>query len=314
MQSNCAMLPLSSLHSGTPGYTYIWNDVVTTQNRINLIAGNYFVTVTDVNLCSAVTNTIITQPPGMVLTTSFINPTCATNNSDGGIALNVSGGSIPYLYNWSNGSSSVYQVNLGPGNYLVTVSDANTCSVSAAFTLVYQFDFSINATPSVTINFGESTTLDYILNGNAGTYTNIWTPSSTLSCINCISPIASPVVTTLYQIEVTNVAGCVAFDTVTIFVVPEYSVFVPNVFTPNGDGNNDIFEIYGKLKSIAFLEIQVFNRWGEKVFESNDHHFKWDGTFKGEIQTPAVFVWQLKLTFLDGHKEELRKGSVTLLR
>jgi len=299
---------------GTSPYSYVWNDGVTTQNRVNVPAGSYSVTVTDANLCSAVINIIILQPLGMVLTTSFINPTCETNNSDGSITLNVTGGSIPYAYNWSNGSATANQTNIGLGNYLVTVSDANTCSVSAAFTLVYQYNFTVNATPGVTINIGESTTLDYILNGNAGTYTNIWSPSSTLSCINCLSPIASPLVTTVYLIEVTNDAGCVAFDTVTVFVIPDYSIFVPNVFTANGDGNNEVFEIYGKLKSIAFLEIQVFNRWGEKVFESNDHHFSWDGTFKGELQNPAVFVWQLKLTFLDGHKEELRKGSVTLLR
>ena len=101
--------------------------------------------------------------------------------------------------------------------------------------------------------------------------------------------------TTTYQIQVTNDAGCIAFDTLTVYVVPDYSIFVPNAFTPNGDGNNDFFEIYGKIKAIEFLEIQLFNRWGEKVFESNDHHFKWDGTFKGEMQNSSVFIWQLKL-------------------
>ena len=86
------------------------------------------------------------------------------------------------------------------------------------------------------------------------------------------------------------------------------------MFTPNGDGNNDFFEVFGKLKSLSYLEMQVFNRWGEKVFDSNDHHFKWDGTFKGVMQEPAVFVWQLKLGFVDGIKEDIRVGSVTLVR
>ncbi len=299
---------------GTPGYNYNWNDAITTQNRINLIAGNYSVTVTDANSCTAATSIIITQPQGMNLTTSFVNPTCETNNADGSIALNVTGGSLPYAYNWSNGFTSTNLINIGPGNYVVTISDANTCSVSAAFMLVYQYDFSVSATPSVTIYIGENTTLGYTLNGITGNYVSVWSPSTTLSCIDCVSPVASPVITTLYQIQVTNDAGCLANDNVTVYVVPDYSVFVPNVFSPNSDGNNDVFEIYGNLKGLAFLEIQIFNRWGEKVFESNDHHFKWDGTFKGAVQNPAVFVWQLKLSFLDGHKEELRKGSVTLLR
>jgi gliding motility-associated-like protein len=303
-----------NVSGGTPGYTYQWNDAVTSQNRFNLPAGNYTVTVMDINLCSAVTGAIITQPAGMALNSSFINPTCETNNADGSISLAVSGGSFPYTFNWSNGATSTSLANLDAGNYQVTVTDGNTCSVSATFTLIYQYDFSVQATPSVTINIGENTTLGYTLNGAAGNYVSVWSPSYGLDCIDCVSPIASPAVTTIYQIQVTNEAGCVAMDDVTVYVVPDYSVFVPNVFTPNGDGNNDVFEIYGNLKGLAFLEVQIFNRWGEKVFESNNHQFKWDGTFKGVMQNPAVFVWQLKLSFLDGHKEELRKGSVTLLR
>ncbi len=303
-----------SVSGGTPLYSYVWNDGITTQNRINVVAGNYSVTVNDNNLCSTSSNIMITEPTGMLITSSFVNPTCPTNNNDGSITLNITGGSVPYQYHWSTGSATNNLLNAGPGNYLVTVSDANTCSVSAAFTLVYQYDFTVNAMPDVSINFGESTTLDYTVTGNAGIYTNVWSPSSSLSCNDCASPVASPVVTTLYQIEIRNDVGCVAYDNVTVIVVPDYTIFVPNAFTPNGDGNNDVFEIYGKLNAIAFLEIQIFNRWGEKVFESNDHHFQWDGSYKGVVQNSSVYIWQIKLTFLDGHKEELRKGSLTLTR
>ena len=303
-----------SISGGTPAYFYLWNDGVITQNRINVPAGNYAVTVTDNNLCTASTLVAITEPAGMNLISSFVNPTCETNNADGSISLNITGGSVPYIFNWSNGTGANNLSGLEPGNYLVTVTDANNCTVGANFSLVYQFNFSVDATPSVTISMGESTTLGYILTGIAGNYVSVWSPSSSLSCSDCVSPIASPVATTEYQIKITNQAGCIAFDTVTVYIVPDYSVFIPNVFTPNGDGNNDVFEIYGNLKGLAFLEIQIFNRWGEKVFESNNHHFKWDGTFKGEMQNPSVFVWQLKLAFLDGHREELRKGSVTLVR
>jgi hypothetical protein len=72
--------------------------------------------------------------------------------------------------------------------------------------------------------------------------------------------------------------------------------------------------MYGNTNAIDFLEIQIFNRLGEKVFESQNHDFSWDGSYKGVLLSAAVFTWQMKLTFIDGHREELRKGSVTLLR
>ncbi len=299
---------------GTPSYTYLWDDGVTLQNRTNLAAGTYSLTVSDNHLCTASFSVTITEPSGMNLSSSFVNPTCEMNTADGSITLNVTGGSIPYQYHWSNGSASSNPVNLLPGNYLVTVTDANNCSLGAAFSLVYQFDFSVDATPSTTISFGETTVLGYTLTGVSGNYTNVWNPSGSLSCADCASPVASPSNTTLYQIQVTNDAGCTASDTLTVYVVPDYTIYVPNAFTPNGDGNNDLFEIYGKVKSLEFLHVQIFNRWGEKVFESYDHSFSWDGTFKGVLQNPGVYVWQLKLTFLDGHREDLRKGTVTLIK
>jgi gliding motility-associated-like protein len=77
-------------------------------------------------------------------------------------------------------------------------------------------------------------------------------------------------------------------------VLPDHSIFVPNAFTPNGDGNNDYFEIFGNLFAINTLNVKVFDRLGNKVFESNEIHFKWDGTYKDKILTPAVFVYVVK--------------------
>jgi gliding motility-associated-like protein len=88
---------------------------------------------------------------------------------------------------------------------------------------------------------------------------------------------------------------------------------VPNSFTPNGDGTNDLFQIFGNFRSLKFVEIQVFNRWGEVVFKSNDLNFAWDGSYKGSLQEPGMFVWQLNLTFIDGH-DLSKKGSLTMIR
>lgn len=305
---------LITVSGGTSPYSYLWDDATIALNRTNLAAGIYTITVTDNHSCTASTTAIITEPAGMALSSSFSNPTCETNNFDGSISLNVTGGSLPYHFDWSNGSVQSNLLNVAPGNYDVTVSDANNCTIGSTFSLAYIYDFTVQATPMATINIGESTTLSYTLSGNAGNYESVWSPPSTLSCANCVSPVSTPNVTTHYQIEVRNDVGCIATDTVTILVIPDYSIFVPNAFTPNNDGNNDVFRLFGNIKTIAYLDIQIFNRIGEKVFESQDHNFGWDGTYKGVLQNPSVFIWQMKLAFLDGHREELRKGSVTLMR
>ncbi len=305
---------LITVTGGTSPYSYLWDDGNANLNRNNLGAGAYSITVTDNNSCTVSTVALVTEPAGMALSSSFSNPTCETNNFDGNILLNVTGGSLPYHFDWSNGSVQSNLLNVAPGNYSVTVSDANNCTVGSTFSLAYLYDFSVQATPMTTINIGESTTLGFTLTGNAGNYTSIWSPASTLSCIDCVYPVSAPNVTTLYQIEIRNDVGCIAIDTVTVLVIPDYSIFVPNAFTPNNDGNNDVFRLFGNIKTIAYLDIQIFNRIGEKVFESQDHNFGWDGTYKGVLQNPSVFIWQMKLTFLDGHREELRKGSVTLMR
>ena len=305
---------LITVSGGTSPYGYLWDDGTVNLNRNNLGAGTYTITVTDNNSCTVSTLALVTEPAGMALSSSFNNPTCETNNFDGSILLNVTGGSLPYHFDWSNGSVQSNLLSVAPGNYSVTVSDANNCTIGSTFSLAYIYDFTVQATPMATINIGESTTLGYTLTGNAGNYVSVWSPASTLSCADCVAPISAPNVTTLYQIEIRNDAGCIATDTVTVLVIPDYSIFVPNAFTPNNDGNNDVFRLFGNIKTIAYLDIQIFNRIGEKVFDSQDHNFGWDGTYKGVLQNPSVFIWQMKLAFLDGHREELRKGSVTLMR
>jgi gliding motility-associated-like protein len=293
---------------------YLWSDGNTNANRANLVAGVYNVTVTDSHLCKAVLNITLPQPLALVMGSMAVQPACANLPDNGSITLNVTNGTSPYTYSWTTGATTNALSGLSPGNYSVTVNDINNCSADTTFELAYQYAIGVNATPSVEITMGSSTTLGFTVTGNSPSYTYVWSPSYALSCINCENPVASPEITTTYQIEVTNSAGCVAIDKIIVTVTPDYDVFVPNAFTPNGDGNNDFFQIYGNLAGIAYMEIQVFNRWGEKVFQSNDYNFKWDGTYKGVMQDPAVFVWVLKITWLDGHLDKLRKGSVTLLR
>jgi gliding motility-associated-like protein len=111
-----------------------------------------------------------------------------------------------------------------------------------------------------------------------------------------------------------NSLGCVDTAKRAITVYQEEVLYAPNAFTPNGDGNNDYFEIFGKKDGWKQIQILIFDRWGEKVFESNDMNFKWDGVYKGELMQPGVYVYLLRIVYTNNHTDKLHKGSLTLIR
>jgi gliding motility-associated-like protein len=135
-----------------------------------------------------------------------------------------------------------------------------------------------------------------------------------MDCATCPDVNVQPGQSTTYKVVAIDVNGCEAEDTVSVEVIDDYTLWTPNAFTPNGDGNNDFFQAFGNLAGISKFEVLIFDRWGEKVFESNDTGFQWDGIYKGELMQPGVYVFIIKSTFLDGHREKLKKGSVTLVR
>lgn len=133
-------------------------------------------------------------------------------------------------------------------------------------------------------------------------------------CLNCSAITVSPQTpSTNYQCTVTNTFNCSVICHYQVQVNGLYGdIFVPNVFTPNGDGNNDVFKVLGK--NIKLLNLAIFDRWGEKVFESADINAGWDGTYRGKIAPPGVYVYMLQyLGGIDTHASEM-KGSITLLR
>jgi gliding motility-associated-like protein len=89
--------------------------------------------------------------------------------------------------------------------------------------------------------------------------------------------------------------------------------YLPNAFTPNGDGTNDFLELYSNVQQITYMSISLFDRWGEKVFQSYDPGFRWDGTYKGKPCPIGVYAYQLDLLFSNGTSVH-NKGAVTLLK
>lgn len=145
-----------------------------------------------------------------------------------------------------------------------------------------------------------------------------WLPTTYLNCTDCLTPTATPRQSTTYHIQVTNAFGCMSMDDINIKLVCESGVtFLPNTFTPNGDGQNDIFYIRGKgIQSVK--SFRIFNRWGQLVFERSNFNIEeprygWDGRLNGQLVNPDVFVYVVEMV-CDTNETFTIKGNVMLLR
>jgi gliding motility-associated-like protein len=211
----------------------------------------------------------------------------------------------PQDYHWSSGEIKKEIVLKQQGYYKLTVS--NACGT-------YTDSVYVNVLPLPAINAGNDTTI-YL-----GTFAQIaatggvahgWWPNLGLSCSNCLNPKAAPEKTTTYFLTVTGENGCLSRDSVTVMVDTDLHIYIPNIFSPNGDGQNDVLYVEGK--GIKKMQFYIYNRWGEKVFESTDLTKGWDGTYKGESLQPAVFVYMIDATLESGQKL-VKKGDITLIK
>ncbi|MCS7036272.1 MAG: gliding motility-associated C-terminal domain-containing protein [Saprospiraceae bacterium] len=160
---------------------------------------------------------------------------------------------------------------------------------------------------------GQTLTL-YAPAGYANYY---WTPTTGLSCTNCPAPTVTPTDTATYSVIVFNSEGC--SDTLTYRLFPQppcdpARIRMPNAFTPDGDGHNDVFKPapYEGVEVIAYLAI--YNRWGQKIYESFGASAAWDGTSDGQPAPSDVYVWLLEIICSGDGERRLRRGDVTLLR
>ena len=134
----------------------------------------------------------------------------------------------------------------------------------------------INPLPDVVVRGSDTLTqgTSEVLTASGG-QTYSWSPSSGLSCTNCANPVASPTVNTTYSVTVTDSLGCTSSRVFTIDVIDQ-NISIPNVITPNGDGRNDEFVIKN-LEYYHNSELEIFDRWGSKVYSSNNYQNNWDG-------------------------------------
>ncbi|MES2513129.1 MAG: gliding motility-associated C-terminal domain-containing protein [Bacteroidota bacterium] len=317
-----------SVASGA-GLTYNWlpltaiSGAADTSNVIALPPTSVTViyTVTVSNGFCASTDTIelkIKTPPDILNVTTLNNDTICTG---GCVTFSAtSTGSLPIYYQWYYESGvGTSTVGIAPeacypsaGSFSVVATASNGCGVDTMLksNLVTVFDMPILVVyGDTTINIGESAEVFA-----SGGMSYSWSPNinNTIACVTCSSTVVQPTLTTQYIVVASNSKYCKVQDTVTVIVdINCGDFFIPNVFSPNDDGLNDLINVHGRC--ISTFNLQIFNRWGEKVFETTTLENSWDGTFRGKRLDTGVFVYRADGVSIDGQTFNM-KGNITLIR
>lgn len=218
--------------------------------------------------------------------------------------LIVSSTDVFYWSDFSTASSIMVSPDSTQWYFVFTTGYCGTFSDSVLVTVNPLPDVELG--PDQTILLGLGTTLSI----SDGVDFN-WTPSTGLDCDDCSSVLASPIEETEYFVTVIDSLGCVNSDSITIYVDNQTTCFIPNSFTPNGDGVNDVFQpmIYG----LDNYQIRIFDRWGEIIFESNNGQQGWDGLHKGTAVQEGTYVYQISGFDLDA-EERRWEGHLNLIR
>ncbi|MBK9318959.1 MAG: gliding motility-associated C-terminal domain-containing protein [Bacteroidetes bacterium] len=308
---------VQALHGLSP-YTFQWNDPLnqTTSTADSLCAGQYIVRVTDARGCTSIDTIQITEPLPLSLSMNSTPDYC--NQICGGTATALpAGGNGNYSYQWNDpqNQTSASATGLCQGTYAVLISDGLGCTYTDSITVNYVDSFPIIAATADTnlLYSGQSTGLH--ANPSSPGFTYSWTPSSSLNNSSSSDPIATPPENTTYIVIATDPNGCSVTDTLFIEVknilCDEPEIYIPSAFSPNGDQKNDEFMVRGN--TIETLYLAIYDRWGEKVFETRDQRNGWNGFYKGKLVPPDVYVYYVESTCFN--KAEFRKkGNITVIR
>ena len=177
-------------------------------------------------------------------------------------------------------------------------------------------DFAISLDFDLTIGIGDSIQLNLV--SNAGIDSITWGNTPGLSCLDCEEPIAKPTETTTYFVTAFDENGCASGTNITIIVNQERNIYVPNVFSPNGDGINDYFEIQGGPDVRLIRGFNVYDRWGAMAFNAVDYPVnspegRWQGDHRGQPVEAGVYIYVAVVEFTDGHIEKI-SGEVLVMK
>ena len=292
-------------NGGTSPIVYIWSTGGQNATISNLAPGNYTVTATDGTGCSGSAAALINEPSALSFNLGADTALCEGQS----VIINAPAGFV--TYSWSNGATTNSINPLVTDTYTLTVTDANGCTAFDAVNVTLVPIPTISLGADITTYEGLTVGLNPIITPTPQGGTFSWSPADFLSCTNCQNTVVNAVDTVTYLFTYTNEIGCSTSSSITVNVLPVGNIFFPNAFSPNGDGNNETYLAYGA--SVKTFELRIYNRWGEKVFETNNFFEGWNGEYKGAPLPMGVYVYYSSVTLMN-NKTNKYKGSLTLIR
>ncbi len=308
----------ASAEGGNGSYAFLWNTGSTAAALRELGAGTYEVTVTDGNGCTIRDAVTLYQPAALALALESINPARCHGEASGSLEASASGGRPPYEFSLDG---QIFQGvprfdNLPAGNYTLSVRDSEGCRLNRNVSVGEPPPLQVEAGGAIEVELGYDVQLQALANGNALAYS--WQPAEGLSCTDCSSPVLMPLRSGWYTVRAEDENGCVAVDSVRVSLSEERPVYIPNAFSPNGDGRNDHFAAHPGPGGRQVTSLKVFNRWGALVFAQENLSsgipvLQWDGMFRNQPAPSGVYTYVIEVEFIDGSRSRY-SGSVSLTR
>lgn len=304
---------------GAPPYAYTWKGWGSDAARIDkLPPGDYALTVTDANRCSATFEMRIQEPPALEPVTFDCRDLRGSF-----LILSAKGGTPPYQYSVDGlhyTDQGIFE-QLNPGQYYqLRIRDARGCQIEQNFLMPSRYERMVELEPSVKLELGERYTISPRLNIPLSLVAQLeWSPAAHLSCTDCLRPVLTALKNETYLLKVTDIFGCSDGAAIIVKLNRQAAIFVPTAFSPNGDGANDRLVIYADTKQVRSVQrMQVFNRWGLMVFDGanllpNSEAGAWDGRHRGTLLEAGVYIYKAILELVDGSLTTI-EGDFTLMR
>lgn len=312
------------LAGGEPPFTFDWSDDTFDgqEDPINVPPGIYTVTVSDAGSCNIVETVSVLAPEALEIFTRIQAPVCFGENSGFIIIDSIVGGVAPFQFQLDGGPAVdipglPFPIgDLVAGTYDFSIQDANSCEQNTSIDIPSPPNRIVTLEPELFIDFGDSVEIRPVANFIPNTV--VWNPNNFLTTPDSLITFARPLETVTYNLLAQDTSGCSATASITINVERNREIFIPNVFSPNGDGRNDRFAIFTGKEVAGVSTLQIFDRWGGQVFVAsdfipNDESLGWDGTYRGEPVNTGVYTYFAEIEFLDG-QTEIWRGTVAVLR
>jgi gliding motility-associated-like protein len=296
--------------SSVSGYTYHWSgpagftDSVIAPQIFPLSSANAGVYSLYISQGYCISETasvsvVVESGPAIIVTN---NPSICIGDS-----VQITAGGNISSFVWNNGSTSS-SITVSPSvTTLYWITGTNSCGSATQ-----NIQVEVNQLPTVTCTgntthfVGESSQI--VLSGGVA-YS--WFPSTGLSCTSCADPVMSLSSDQVYHVTVTDSNGCSQSDSILIQVEDVCTAYIPNSFTPNGDGTNDQFSVQGR--NIIAVDMEIYNRWGKLVYKNTNMNEGWDGKNPQQNDNSAAFVYLINVKWSNGESKDF-KGTVSVIK